>query len=122
MRQITPQSWGRVYWGGGAGKPGEMGGWRFHCAFCDHGNVLQAIARKPLADKLLSQHVIDKHSHKTEVRALLQMYAAGFFDGEGDPITPNSTGAADGDALIVKCCSDSTCRCEPGECYCEVEV
>lgn len=70
MRQVTPQSWGRVYWSGGAGKPGEMGGWRFHCNWCTEGNVHTAFARSPLADKTLSKHVIEKHSYKTEVRAL----------------------------------------------------
>jgi hypothetical protein len=50
----------------------SMGGWRFHCNWCTYGNSLPAIARGPLADKLLGKHVIEKHSHKTEVRALMQ--------------------------------------------------
>jgi hypothetical protein len=48
-----------------------MGGWRFHCNWCNEGDLLKAIARKPLADKMLGIHVMDKHSNKTEVAALL---------------------------------------------------
>jgi hypothetical protein len=72
MRQLTPQSWGRVYWSGGAGRQGEMGGWRFHCNFCTEGNIHTAFARKHTADAYLSNHAIQKHSHKTEVRALME--------------------------------------------------
>jgi hypothetical protein len=77
MRQKTPQSWGRVYWGGGAGKPGEKGGWRIECNFCTYGRNLLAIARRPLADRQLGAHVMEQHAHKTEVRALMQNTTGG---------------------------------------------
>jgi hypothetical protein len=93
MPQLTPQSWGRIYWSGGAGKPGEMGGWRFHCNFCTEGNVYTAIARRPLADKMLSQHVIQKHSHKTEVRTLLSQTQID--DARIQAKLQSSTGAAE---------------------------
>lgn len=84
--QHTPQSWGRIYWGGGAGKRSEMdtsmGGWRFHCNFCDIGNGLPAFPRRRAADAYLSKHCMDKHSHKTEIRVLM-------------PAAESSTGAAD---------------------------
>lgn len=69
--QNTPQSWGRVYWSGGAGKVGEMGGWRYHCNFCDVGNLLTSFGRKSFADDALAKHSVEKHSNKTEVRALM---------------------------------------------------
>jgi len=70
--QSTPRSWGRVYWSGGAGKEGEMGGWRFHCNWCNIGATLTAFPRKGTADGALSVHVMVKHAHKTEVRALME--------------------------------------------------
>jgi hypothetical protein len=72
MKQTTPLSWGQVFWGGGAGRPGEMGGWRFKCAFCNVGNSLFAIARQPLADRKLSQHVLEKHRGRAAVQNLLE--------------------------------------------------
>jgi hypothetical protein len=69
--QNTPQSWGRVYWSGGAGKEGEMGGWRFHCNWCNVGDTLTAFPRKHVADNALGVHCVQNHSYKTEVRALL---------------------------------------------------
>jgi hypothetical protein len=95
MKQITPQSWGLVFWSGGAGKPGEMGGWRFRCNFCNEGNVHTAFARKHAADAYLGNHCMEKHRHKTEVRALMTR-------------TPtrkrlqSTTGAADGDAAPLQ--------------------
>jgi hypothetical protein len=97
--QNTPQSWGRVYWGGGAGKPGEMGGWRFHCNFCNEGNLRTAFARKHLADNQLAGHCIEKHRHKTEVRALIQHEP--MHDGpDTHAAWKITTGAAPGDGLI----------------------
>lgn len=103
MKQLTPQSWGRVYWGGGAGKPGEMGGWRFHCNWCTEGDRLTAFGRKMLADVALSNHCIEKHSYKTEVRALLQATPNGFVRH-----WESSTGVAESDGLIV---NRSVCSC-----------
>lgn len=68
--QLTPPSWGRVYWGGGPGRPGDMGGWRISCTWCAVGNGLTAFPRKLVADVYLSNHCIEKHSHKTVVRVL----------------------------------------------------
>jgi hypothetical protein len=75
-----------------------MGGWRFHCNWCNEGDLLKAIARKPLADRMLGMHVMDKHSNKTEVRVLMNsIIAAG-----GLAALQNTTGAAEIEAPVDK--------------------
>ena len=56
---------GDVIWRGGAGKPGEKGGWGYKCKWCNTGDRRVADMRRHLSVIALGEHVMLHHAGNT---------------------------------------------------------
>jgi hypothetical protein len=67
-----PKDFGRVYWSGGAGRPGQMGGWRYECPYCNLGDRRSADPSQRLCAINLYTHVLEIHSYEKNVKKFLE--------------------------------------------------